>query len=225
MKKLILLLPSILLFLLSHAQNYESDSVYHTPITKHAEAVKEVKDSIKSTIGYFVAVSSGSLIGCKTCNGGKQITASTSVLQGITLRDRLRVGMGVGLDSYLALQTLPVYGSVSWDVIGNKKRNAMVAQFSYGWAKPMPGKTDQEYGYTKSAGGRMVNPQIGYRVRYGDLMISLMVGQKYQRIETYFEYPSYQYLFNGKMIAGEPSRKKVRESYSRLAITLTVGWR
>jgi hypothetical protein len=170
-------------------------------------------------------INSGSLVGCKSCNGGKQVTFSTSIIQGITFRDHLRLGVGVGLDSYFGLHAMPVFGSISWDLIGNKNKNAVVLQFNYGSSKPWPNDPYREFGYTKATGGRMVNPQIGYRIKYGDLKISLMVGHKYQRLTTHYEYPSYQYLFNGKRIAGEPSRTAVRESFSRLAVTLGIGWK
>ncbi len=178
-----------------------------------------------SKIRYYQSFSSGALIGCSSCNEEKQITYSASLVQGVTIYNRLRAGAGIGIDSYFGKQAIPLFGSISWDLIGNLNKNAVVIQLNYGWAKSWLDKSYREYGYTSITGGRMVNPQIGYRIKYGDLKISLMIGQKYQRITTHYEYPNYRYLFNGQIMPTEPNRKTVKESINRLAVSVAIGWR
>jgi len=201
--------------MVTNAQSVETDSVDSITTSQNLANVK-----------YFLSLYSGPLISCKDCVGGRQVTSSTALVQGVTVGNRLRMGIGVGFDSYIGWQVMPVFVSGGFDVIGNKDKNAVFVQFNYGWTKPwLNDQLYYDYGNTKVTGGRMVHSQIGYRLKYGDIKISIAVGHKYQRLYSYYEYPSFIYDFNGRIVAGEPSRRTVRESLSRLAVTVGIGWR
>lgn len=208
-------------------QHVEQDSVNNTtlliPNSKKVE--RSLQDSSKATWNYFINFQTGSLIGCKSCSGGKQITFTTSIVQGVVIRERLRLGIGSGFDSYYGWQVIPLYGSLSLDLIPVQKKNAVVIQFDYGSALPKINEEFQEYGYKDVSAGRMVNTQIGYRVDYHDLKLSVMVGYKYQRLQTRYEYPTSYQTFLGDWVAGAPSRTTLSETLSRLALTVGIGWR
>lgn len=135
------------------------------------------------------------------------------------------LGIGTGFDSYYSWQVVPLYGSLSWDIIRVRKNNAIVIQFDYGSAFPRVNEEFREYGYLETLAGRMVNAQIGYRVQYHDLKLSMMIGQKYQRLQTRYEYPTSIPSFSSFWIPGVPSRTTMSEALSRLAVTVGIGWR
>src|SRR6478752_2997820 len=173
-----------------HAQNFDADSVYYTPIS--SDNKKQVRhggifrDTIKNDklYGYFFNLQVGSLIGCNDCSEGKEITFTASTIHGVTIGKKLRTGVGIGLDSYYAWQTMPVFISVSTDLFGTKNTNAIFIQINYGWSQSWYNESHREYGFKDTEGGRMVGTQLGYRIKYHDLKISISVGTKYQRVQA-----------------------------------------
>jgi hypothetical protein len=169
--------------------DFAADSVRYTPIVKPIKSIAdkaEVSASAKK-VNYFFNVQVGSLVGCNDCDNGKDFTFSAATVHGVSFGKKLRVGLGIGFDSYLNWQTLPLFGQASWDLIGNKNRNALFLQLAYGWAHPWFVKSSAYANYltdpfSSVEGGRMINPQIGYRIKYYDLRIAFSVGYKYQSI-------------------------------------------
>lgn len=231
----IFILVSLMLFASAiHAQNFDADSIYYTPIPKAAESAakkpfprKIFLDTIQNDklIQYFFNVQAGPLIGCNDCSQGKEVTFTSSTVHGITIGKKFRTGIGVGFDSYYSWQTLPLFGSVSWDLLGTKNTQALFVQFNYGWSKPWRKKTEWEYGFAGIDGGRMANAQIGYRIKYHDLKISLAIGSKRQQVYTYFEFPTFIYLEDGTMVPGTPSTTTVKQDMKRLMFSLAIGWK
>ncbi len=214
------------------AQNFDADSVYYTPIPvavkKEDHRIKVFRDSLPNDkpYGYFFNLQVGPLIGCSDCSKGKEITFTASTIHGITIGKKLRTGLGIGLDSYTEWHTMPIFGSVSWDVFGTKNTNAIFLQFNYGWSKPWRNKSREqyEYGFKDVDGGRMVNTQIGYRIKYHDVRIALSVGTKYQRVSANYEYPNYYYIQQGAN-QGASNTRVIQHSMNRLQFALTVGWK
>lgn len=215
------------------AQDFEADSVYYTPIAKEPQEYEKkgprkiFTDTTKNSVRfqYFFNVQVGPLIGCNDCSGDKDITFTSSTLHGITLGRKLRVGLGVGFDSYDSWQTLPLYGSVSWDLLGTKNTQALYLQFDYGWSAAWRQRDQFEYGFTDSGGGKMYNALVGYRIKYHDLKIGLAIGSKSQQVYTYYESPSYYYNSEGILVQGAPNRTTVKKEMSRLIFSLSVGWK
>jgi hypothetical protein len=181
------------------------------------------QDSLrKKKTEYYFQFQSGALIGCSSCSDGKQISFSGSTTHGIKIGRRLRVGAGVGLDSYFDWNILPVFGSVSWDVLG--KKNALYLELNYGGAlaswRPLE---YQEYGYQDSDAGKVYSYGLGYRIKYEKMRISLGIGRKTQVITSYYEYPTY-YWNNNDYVLGDSSRKTLKNEMNRLMISLAVGW-
>jgi len=194
------------------AQAIRGDSVYHTPISK----------SPGKSINYFFYLQAGLLIGCSSCDDGKDVSSSTALVNGISIKKKLRAGIGLGFDSYVGWITMPTYASLSWDVFGNKNRNAFFVQVNYGVAKAWK-QSYQEYGFDKAEGGRMIYPLAGYRIKYHDLSIFLALGYKMQRVHSYYKYPTWNWV-NGEFQQGTSSTT-VKQDMNRLMITMALGWR
>lgn len=215
------------------AQDFESDSVYYSPIPKEVERfdkktpLKIFTDTTKNSLRfqYFFNVQVGPLIGCNDCSGDKDITFTSSTLHGVTLGRKLRVGLGVGFDSYDSWQALPLYGSVSWDLLGTKNTQALFLQFDYGWSAAWMQREQWDYTFSDSGGGKMYNALVGYRIKYHDLKIGLAIGSKFQQVYTYYESPSYFYNSDGILVQGPLNRTTVKKDMNRLIFSLSVGWK
>jgi hypothetical protein len=173
---------------------------------------------------YFFLVQSGTLIGCNDCSKGKELSFTAATVHGIKIGKRFRVGGGLGVDSYYGWNIMPVFASASWDLFS--KRNAFFIQMNYGGAlKSWKHSQFDEYGFQGAEGGRMVNPIVGYRVRYHDLSISLMAGYKYQRVTSSFEYPYYYWDPVQGQIIDEPSTSTVIQEMNRFMLSMSIGWK
>ncbi len=173
---------------------------------------------------YFFFVQSGTLVGCYDCSKGKELSFTAATVHGIKVGKRLRVGGGLGFDSYYGWNIMPVFGSASWDLFS--KRNAFFIQLNYGGAlKSWKHSQFDEYGYQGAEGGRMVNPMVGYRLRYHDLSLSLMAGYKYQQVSSSYEYPSYYWDPVRGQLMGDPSTTTVLQEMNRFMLSMSIGWK
>jgi hypothetical protein len=191
-----------------------------------SSAQSELPDSVevKNKVEYFFYFQSGMMVGCNECGKGKEITFSGATVHGIKLGKRLRIGGGLGYDSYYNISTVPVFSSASWDLFA--KKNAFFLQFNYGGAlKVWKYSEYDEYGYQKSNGGRMVNPMVGYRIRYHDASIALMLGYKFQNIKSYYEYENYVWNPATQSYLTEPIGSSEKRSINRFLVSLAVGWK
>lgn len=191
-----------------------------TEIAAHSQ--KHPKDSLrKERVEYYFQIQSGALIGCSTCSSGKVIGFSGATTHGVKIGRKLRVGAGVGFDSYYEWNTVPLFGSISWDLIG--KKNALFAEINFGGAlASWRNQYFQEYGYAHSKEGKMYSGGLGYRIKYDRIRISAGVARKTQLMNSYYEYPTY-YWNNNNYIVGEPSKKTVKSEMNRLVVWIAVG--
>jgi hypothetical protein len=143
-----------LLMMEAHAQDFEGDSIYYTPIPIKVEKKSTHKTIFRDTVQndqqftYFFNLQVGNLIGCTNCDVGKEVTFTTSTTHGVIIGKKLRVGAGIGFDSYYNWQTMPLFGSASWDLFGTKNTNAVFLQANYGWAQAWQNKSARGYGFT-----------------------------------------------------------------------------
>lgn len=209
----------------TNAQNFDGDSIYYTAIPKPSKrSVKAVtKSSEPNKSLYFFSLQVGSLVGCNNYNDGKDITSSISVLNGITMGNKFRTAFGLGFDSYIGWHTLPVFLSVSYDLFGNKNRNAFFIQVNYGRAKAWRQKNYRDYAFKKAEGGSMFTPQVGYRIKYHDVRLALMVGVKFQNVRSFHEYPNWVWTDGGYKEVMNMSI--VKQEMTRFMISLNVGWK
>jgi hypothetical protein len=235
------------------APDFDADSIYYTPIPKvkpteqskrgsyatEDQFVEQTRkpnpfaagviraDSVTSEkfIQYFFNVQVGSLIGCTDCIADKEVSFTASTVHGITIGNKLRVGGGLGFDSYYSWQTVPFFGSVSWDLLGTKNTNALFIQCNYGWSSPWRTEKAWEYGQTSVDGGQMFYGMAGVRLKYYDLRLSFSVGGKVQEVYTYIDSPTFYYDINGNPISGTSSTTTIAETMKRFAVTITIGWK
>jgi len=233
------------------AQDFDADSIYYTPIpkVKPGEQTKRGgsdpqyidqtgnpqpfagglsrRDTLTSDkfIEYFFNVQVGPLIGCDDCASNKEVSFTTSTVHGITIGEKFRVGGGLGFDSYYYWQTLPIFASTSWDLLGTKNTNALFIQFNYGWSSPW--RTDQalEYGQTSVHGGQMFYGMAGLRLKYYDLRLGVTIGGKVQQVSTSLDTPFFYYDIYGNLIQGRSTTTTIKETMSRFAVGITIGWK
>ncbi|HEY5826613.1 MAG TPA: hypothetical protein VIT44_19735 [Cyclobacteriaceae bacterium] len=169
-------------------------------------------------VHYFYSVQTGALI-------GDQVTFTASTIHGVVLREKLRLGGGIGFDSFEDANTMPVFGSLSMDVLG--KANVVFVQATYGWA-PLAWSPalKNEYAFKKVKGGEDFSLMLGYRVTNGDIRIALLAGLKHQEVQIKYEYPAY-YPWSGLFLPKEQTynTQVIKETMNRLAVSLSVGWR
>ena|SRR5258707_1160964 len=216
---------------MSYAQNYDSDSVYYTPILKSKVKHRKQEDEQSTKrVEYFFNVQTGTLMGCNDCSKGKEFTFSAATVHGITVGKKFRAGIGLGFDSYQNWQTLPLFGMVSWDLIGSKNKNAVFVQLAYGWAHPWFVRDGAYSNYTSDPfagvrGGRMVNPQIGYRLKYYNLKLSMAVGYKFQQI--FYKRPNYYYINcpTCDFYTTTLTSLDITQDMNRVQLVISVGWK
>jgi len=211
----------------SQEHNSDSDSVYYTSIPKPKPEVDEREVKSSKRFEYFFNIQTGALVGCNDCNKGKEFTFSAATVQGVTIGNKFRTGIGIGFDSYQNWQTLPLFGMASWDLIGNKTRNAVFIQMAYGWAHPWFVRDGAYSNYSSDpfssvSGGRMINPQIGYRMKYYNLRLSMAIGYKFQRIS----YDSKLYTYCPYCdFAPTASTAEITQDMNRVQLVMSVGWK
>lgn len=185
-----------------------------------------IRDSVQTPkVAYYGYLQTGALVGCKLCSGGQQITFTSAVVQGISIGKRLRLGVGAGFDSYYGWQVVPLFGSFEVDLIRFHPKQAIVFHFQYGGATARLNDEFKRYGYSKVEAGRMVYPQLGYRFQYHDLTLGFIIGYKYQRLESSYEYPVYQPSFMGTSLLMDYNRTVLEQRISRFAATIQIGWK
>ena len=221
------------------AQDFDADSIYYTPIPKGKAAEQEKKSNPfkevpaqpgdtairQRYIQYFFNVQVGSLIGCEDCVSDKEVTFTASTVHGVTIGDKFRIGGGIGFDSYYGWQTMPTFGSISWDLLGTRNTNALFLQLNYGFALPWRTEKQWDYRVTNFEGGQMVYGMAGLRLKYHDLRIAFTIGGKFQSVTSYYETPTFYYDVNGVPVQGASGKTTIAESMKRLALGVTIGWK
>jgi hypothetical protein len=215
---------------------YDADSVYYTPIPKPNPMVEVpapydrqlFHDTVRQVrTVYFFNFQFGHLFGEKTEDVVREVTFSTSTLHGVTIGRKLRAGIGMGLDVYYDWTAMPIFGSISWDLVGTQNTHALFLQLNYGWPLSV-WHTGSRWDYNQSeklSGGRMFSPQLGYRINYRDIRLSLALGAKLQTFTTVYESPSFFFLPDGTMVEGSPNRTIVDQTLRRFMINVSFGWR
>jgi hypothetical protein len=164
---------------------------------------------------YFFLIQSGALL-------NKQAALTTSTIHGIKIGNRLRAGLGIGYDSFKDWQTMPVFGSASWDfyIING---NSLFAQLNYGWTPYVRNYAIKDYyGFKKVRGGEYFSAMIGYRINSGNLSVALQAGFRHQKVEADYENIYYAWLSS---YPSPYNMQNLRQAMNRLAISLSIGFR
>lgn len=165
----------------------------------------------------FVSLSSGVLAG-EHPQTGKILTSTTSLSGGLKVK-QMRVGVGIGFDSYPEWQTMPLYGTIAFDL--SKNTHGLFMQFSYGYA--FAWMQENEFNRpSKEEGGRMLNPMVGYFLTTGSCRVGLSVGYKFQRVWARYDN---QYNLASSFWPRHGNQTTVTQSIERVVVSLSVGWR
>lgn len=175
-----------------------------------AQAV-DVEPAPKKKLKYFNSFLAGGLMG----ETGKGTGVTLSTIHGVRL-NRVAFGAGVGFDSYFDWKTLPVFGSVSYD-IGKVKSNALFVQFNAGYAEAWLVKDEEAWmPANRDYGGTMVSSLMGYRITKEKFSLYVMAGHKFQRAHSSYEsepWSSFAPLFSRRM----------EEDMNRLVVQIGFG--
>ena len=214
-----------LLGLLSlQAQDFDKDSIYYTPLERNLNKKDSQPTELSRKHNYFFTVLSGTLIGSSGVSSEGFASYSFSTTHGIRLGKRLGLGAGVGYDSYLNWNAMPIFASLSYDVIG--KKNKLFVQLNYG--KSLIKKAENQYEYSVSTyeGRSMINPSLGYKFVYENLRLYVQAGLKVQNITIRSEYPIY-YTYSYRSIAPLPNTtfSKTDLTLNRFYFSIGFGWK
>jgi hypothetical protein len=204
-----------------YAQHVSMDSAYYTPIPTGKEKPEKKNSASPGDIGYFFNLQVGPLIGCNECGDSREVTFSASTIHGITVGRKLRIGVGIGFDSYAQWQTMPVFGSLSWDIVGTKNSGALFLQTSYGSAKSWLTPRNV-WGFKETIGAEMAYAQLGYRFACDDMRVSLGIGSKFQRTHARFEYPTWIPTGGTSTVV---NTTEVEQELNRFMVIISVGWK
>lgn len=166
-------------------------------------------DSTVSRSHYFVSVYAGGLFGKK----GNGSSLTTTVIQGVRYQ-RFALGAGVGYDAYQDWQTLPLFGSLGYDVL-TRGNNIFFLQLHAGYSKAWNPFTNEQQISSSLEAGRLLHPVVGYRLTRGNLNVSLSAGYKFQRLK-YESAPMWWDWAN---------KATVKRDIERLSIQMGIGFR
>jgi hypothetical protein len=171
-------------------------------------------DSLQSKIKYYNSFVSGVLIGSAEDADEKEFSLSFTSIHGIKFKSGLKLGLGVGLDTYYDLKVVPFITSVSFDQ--ERKRNGLFIQLNSGYSIVRYTKNNEEFGDLYEKGGFTMNPMIGYRIKVEDFRIYWQAGYKYQVAEVGYEYLDW---------GGNTQRDSRNYEFNRFVIQLGFGFR
>jgi hypothetical protein len=164
------------------------------------------------TTRYFNSFQSGGLFGEK--DKGTSFTFSS--IHGVQFK-QIRLGGGIGFDSYQRWRTVPVYAFFSYDIAhikGNAVFLACAAGYSKAWHRV---QIDYEPEYSSGA-GIVVNPLMGYRIKADKWRIYVSAGYKFQRV-NYTRASDYYWSS-----VPDPLRYSVQEDINRVVFQIGFGF-
>lgn len=171
-------------------------------------------DSLKAKVKYYNSLVSGIMVGSSESADQKEFTLSVTTIHGIKFSSGVKIGLGVGLDTYYDLKVFPLIASVSIDQ--ERKRYGFFAQLNSGYSWVRYTKDNDEFGELYEEGGFTVNPMIGYRIIVEDFRIYWQAGYKYQVAEVGYEYMDW---------GGNMQRNSRNYEFNRFVIQLGFGFR
>ena len=203
--------------------DYDGDSVLYTPVPKPNRQTPSTQDAVigetqeQKKSPYFFMIKSGSI-------HGDRISFTTSIINGVTVIPKLRAGLGLGFDSYEDVSVVPLFVNSSWDL--SKRKNALYLGFNGGLSKIWKYDNNNRSELKDFHGGYMINPEVGYRIKYHDLRLGISLGWKKQRLIFHYEYYNNGYWDPVLgWVQGEPNRTTVKKDLRRLAVNLFIGWK
>lgn len=148
-------------------------------------------DSIQRKVKYYNSFVSGVMIGSSEDADEKEFSVSFITIHGIKFNSGLKVGIGVGLDTYYDLKVFPIIASITLDQ--GLKKHGLFIQFNGGYSFVRYTKDHLliEEIEINERGGFTINPMVGYRISVENMRICLQAGYKYQVAELHYDYPDW----------------------------------
>jgi hypothetical protein len=148
-------------------------------------------DSIQKKVKYYNSFVSGVMMGSSEDTDEKDFSVSFTTIHGIKFHSGLKVGIGVGLDTYYDLKVVPIIASITLDP--ELKKHGLFFQLNSGYSFVRYTKDHQfiEEVEISESGGFTINPMMGYRIIVENMRIYLQAGYKYQVAELHYDYPDW----------------------------------
>ncbi|MBL7858337.1 MAG: hypothetical protein JNM57_11665 [Cyclobacteriaceae bacterium] len=180
--------------------------------------VKAQQDSSgvsQNGIRYTNSFLSGGLFGEK----GNGNTLSFSTIHGIRY-GRWMTGVGIGYDTYLDWNVMPLIGAISFD-FDRVGKNAMYIQLAGGYGIPWQREIELEGSPSyEASGGHMINPMLGYRIKVDRYSLYVSAGYKFQRINYSY---SNQYWWWWGDSPLPTSTSHIQQDMNRISIQIGFG--
>jgi hypothetical protein len=188
-----------------------------------AQGATPADSLIRRESRYFFSVRSGMAL-CADCQFDGPSTGYFSTVHGIRMTPGSRLGIGVGVTTAAERMIIPMFGSLSIDLLG--KKNKLFAEFNYGFARSPQGSIQAE-GWTETVKVKSYwQPSIGYKIRYYDMRIGILAGIQSLKLKRTLTYPSWGWGWGwGTTRPGTPNSTELTYNASRFVIGLSVGWR
>lgn len=166
------------------------------------------RDTTQSKFHYFFCLQTGGAFG-KNGHGG---SLTNALIQGVRY-ERITFGVGVGYDVYTDWQVVPLFASVSFDVLRHGAGAAYVQMnggYSDAWSSTL---RDSPLFFIEKR-NPYLNPLVGYRLAAGKMNVYLSAGYKFQRV-TYGWTAGWS----------QPVTTRIERSIERVVVRLGVGFR
>ena len=183
--------------------------------------VKKVNRDVPFTIkekGYFGMIDFGFLMQNRSyldygLGGGVGVTLT--MVNGYAFNPHVRVGLGVGLESYgyNSLSTAPVFLSLSGLV--NKRRWSPYYFLNAGGSTAWVNQGGYGVNTYDTKGGLMLQPGVGYRYNVGKVGVSFGIGYKMQKARVRYRWEDWN--------TGNQMEIEVDERRTLRRLSMTVG--
>lgn len=148
----------------------------------------EPKPYFKHQRGIFHAAEMGLQIGDNQNGGSSTFTIHT--VNGYVFSPHLMVGVGVGLDHFNGIRTLPLYANVRGIIIDRKVSPFYFAGVGGSWAWPANRGTGITY--ERSEGGLFAHGGLGYQINLARSALFLAGGYKIQQTDFAYNFEGWQ---------------------------------
>ncbi|MEM6846083.1 MAG: hypothetical protein AAF632_27985 [Bacteroidota bacterium] len=184
---------------LSIHENYltlEHDSLSRTQLAYHAikkiyfgdVPEEEPPPYFEHERGFFHLAELGLQVGDNDSEANA--TLSIHTVNGYAFSPYLMTGLGVGLDQFGSVSTVPLYASVRGSIVNRKASPIYYGSIGRSWAWP----TDDVSGidYEKTRGGLYLHAGLGYQINLKQSAFTFTGGYKIQKIDFVYNFQDWQ---------------------------------
>jgi len=130
-------------------------------------------------LSYYNSFVSGVLIGCGSCNEGKDFTFSFLTQHGVAVTPWLKIAGGIGMDTYSNWRMFPLVFGITIDPGKLKRAPYVQATAGHAWGRYLM----KEYYWsdrTQEDGGFTASLMAGYRMNVENASLYIQAGYKHQ---------------------------------------------